>query len=490
MSPVTGRSLCNCLLFYVAQPVAIHIACLVPNLPIKSATRRKRNTPPVVNFQANSFAIAFFDLGFRMSIVPSQVNAILGSVLLPAQQEVQLSPGDIVVASPYLTSNVAENILEAATPATVAILTTFKAENFVLGASSLETLRRMITAGFRLYHLDNLHAKVISSPSFCFVGSQNLTLGGEHNREVSVHISEEPAIAEINRGLQAWLQSAQAITVDMIDDMERLIEPLLGSFASLRHSLGGIDQQVGAAELERNHQARLLQEAQNRRDQKALLETVREAHSTLRSAVRSKPTSRAVRLTLQHISPQTWSSWSSHYTLRASPDDDLTTWIIDGETVILTKRQRYLLVAPETGKLGWPALNKTRLTRFGMDLTPSNTDFYLGGLEWRVGKIRFNQQMKTLKDWNVTFTLLQANAACELFMKFTLLGMELQDLKPVSERRMIPQEINSVLSSNATKLSTRLRTILSDSFRYKSNGRGIDARDFCEGLGSHLKLSL
>lgn len=424
-----------------------------------------------------------------MSITPSQVTAILGSVLLPAQQQVEISPGNLIVASPYLTSNVAENMLQAANPATVIILTTFRAENFASGASSLETLRRMIAAGFRLHHIDNLHAKVISSPCFCFVGSQNLTLGGNHNREVSACISEKSAIMEINQGLIEWLQSAEVITVGMIDDMERLIEPLFESFASLRNSWDTVDQSIAEAELERRREVRLREEEQERRDKKALLEQVREAHSALRSAVRSKPTSRAIRLTLQHISAQPWSSWTSHYTLLASPDDDLTTWLIDGETQILTKRQRYLLIAPETGKLGWPALNKTRLTRFGMDLTPSNASFYLGGLSWSVAEIHFNQQLRTLKDWNVGFTLLQAGSKCQLLMKFTLAGLELQELKPLSGRQ-ISHELKSVLSSNTAKLSTHLRRVLSDSFRYKSNGRGIDAKDFCEGLSPHLKLTL
>lgn len=425
-----------------------------------------------------------------MEIDPSaDARPLLQSMLEPVKGQLRCSPEhNLIVASPYLTSTIAEDLLKNIAPSTVKVLTTFRAENFASGASSLVTLRRLLLAGFQLSHFDSLHAKVVSSETFCSIGSQNLTEGGRQNREASVLITEQTRAAEVRSGLIAWLRSSLPITLAMVDDMEKQIEPLLEKVKELQTTLGDIDSSVRAAEALRAKRLHRESEEKERRERQALLEQTADVYSTLRSAVRSAPASSRAFLTLQHLTNDTWSSWSSHYTLLASPSANLTEWMVDGASEILTKRQRYLLIAPETGKLGWPALNKTRLTRFGMDLTPHSEHVRLGTHLLKVEEITFNRSLATLKDWNVKFHVSRHNDSCMLFMRFTLEGLELERLEIGTSRHS--QEFESIISTNTSRLSSQLRRTLTDSFRYKSNSRGIDAQEFCDGLESRLVLRL
>ncbi len=92
------------------------------------------------------------------------------------------------ILSPYITSSTADSVLahldeNVCLPE---IYTTFSAELFASKASSLRTLKTMVDQGYPLYHLPNLHAKIVLMPgTFASIGSQNLTLAGTRNKEAS-----------------------------------------------------------------------------------------------------------------------------------------------------------------------------------------------------------------------------------------------------------------------------------------------------------------
>ena len=69
-------------------------------------------------------------------------------------------------------------------------------------------------------------------------------------------------------------------------------------------------------------------------------------------------------------------------------------------------------IAPHTGRLGWPALNKTRLTRFGTGLCRNDHFIRLGDEDFRT-EITLNQDATTLPDWNVRFRLTSTGGASE-----------------------------------------------------------------------------
>ena len=110
--------------------------------------------------------------------MPARHKVYARSIVRRLKREVRGCPKHVLFLSPYLTSHTAETVISGATSEDAEIYTTFSAENFAVGASSLRTVRRILESGFDVYHLPRLHAKVVLTNEFASVGSQNLTAGG------------------------------------------------------------------------------------------------------------------------------------------------------------------------------------------------------------------------------------------------------------------------------------------------------------------------
>jgi hypothetical protein len=417
------------------------------------------------------------------------VTVLLESSSVHARERIVGAPDQVVITSPYLTSDAAERVIGAADPKTSMILTTFRAETFASKASSLSTLRRLIEQGFNLRYLDDLHAKIILTQDACFVGSQNLTAGGTQNKEATALITDASTLAAVTNGLRAWLELSNPITLEMIGDMEREIGPLTERSKKLASAVDALDQTIRTAESIREEaRDRLRAENERREEERKKQELVlqaREAYSTLQNNVSQTPIKGEVWLSLQWAAGPHWSSGLQ--TLMAPSNRDLTYW--NGHS--LTKRQRYLLIIPEIGKLGWPALNKTRLTRFGIGLRPTQSNISVKGTSWDIVDIDFNESLESLVDWNVKFTLSWARefAKVTLLMKFTLDGLELVDIEE-REGSPTPRDYFNALTSRFEIYAPWLVRELLGSFKYKSNGLGVPAKKFCDGLPEDMILRL
>jgi PLD-like domain len=358
------------------------------------------------------------------------VHVTLSSIAAHAEETIRRAPNEVIITSPYLTSGTAEAVIGAANPGTCIILTTFRAETFANKASSLSTMRKLIFRGFQLRYLEDLHAKIVATSGTFFIGSQNLTFAGTQNKEATAIIGADVASTGVADCLSAWVKASLPITKEMIDEMEKFIKPLAEQFTQLSKTASTIDEHIRSAE-ERRERVRIQLQArqeqlEQQRKRMELLHRVREAHSPLQSRVREAPADWQEPLRLQEIDTINTSIFS-RFTLMARPNADLTYgW--------LTKRERYLLIAPEIGKLGWPALNKTRLTKFGTGLTPSESFVTVQGDEWKVTEISLNDDLESLERWNVRFALKppEAPSSVEVLMKFTLEGLH---FVAISERR-------------------------------------------------------
>lgn len=154
------------------------------------------------------------------------IRVLLGSSTDIARASISRMPKQVVFASPYLTSPAAENTIGEADPASSIVLTSFAAEIFANKASSLGTLRALLERGFDLRYLDGLHAKVIATQDTCFVGSQNLTIGGMRNREATAIVSDASVVKAVNKDVRSWTDLSRPITQQMIDEMEKAVAPL------------------------------------------------------------------------------------------------------------------------------------------------------------------------------------------------------------------------------------------------------------------------
>lgn len=420
----------------------------------------------------------------------SSTRTIIRALIESAQAAIAGNEGAVIITSPYLTGDVAQIVTSRASSTKVTILTTFRAENFACGASSLDTLKALIERGVTLRHLDDLHAKIITTSDTCFVGSHNLTLGALRNKEATLVTSDSTTVRLVIEIAEDWISSSSPITSQMIEDMEKQIGPLIGRYNDLRDAAEEVDQELKRAEKNRQDQERRRREEQQledrRRKIREALQRAREVHAGSRMHFQSLPSSTHVPLTLQRVLN---SSWISHETLMAPAGADLTTWWVDGEQVDLTKRQRYLVIIPEIGRLGWPALNRTRLTRFGTDLELKDTAASAYGEAWDVLEITLNQQLETLTDWNVSFELGCRGLRFTLMMIFDLKGLKVTGVKSKSLGSLVSR-LTQELASNDRRLNWELQRVLINPFKYKSNSRGVSADYFCEGLSDSFLLSL
>ncbi|MGE5465655.1 MAG: phospholipase D-like domain-containing protein [Methanocella sp.] len=135
--------------------------------------------------------------------------------------------------------------------------TNFCAEHFAAGASSLRTLRKMLRMECLVYHLPNLHAKVVLvDDAFATVGSQNLTNQGRRNREATLLLNEVVDVARVRRLTEGWTKERIALSVEMIDDMEKAIVPLKQRMRALLEDVAKIDADVMSKEEHRVEQKR------------------------------------------------------------------------------------------------------------------------------------------------------------------------------------------------------------------------------------------
>lgn len=79
-------------------------------------------------------------------------------------------------------------------------------------------------------------------------------------------VVESARAAEVRKVLDAWLQSSRPITLPMIDDMEKQIEPLQEKFKELQAALRDVDSSVCIAEALRATRLRWENEERERRE--------------------------------------------------------------------------------------------------------------------------------------------------------------------------------------------------------------------------------
>jgi hypothetical protein len=169
------------------------------------------------------------------------------------QHVLSISETRVIVCSPYLTPKTALNVIQAASPARCTIYTRFSMEDFASGASSLLVLKSLLDKAYTLFEIPGLHAKILlASRQFASIGSQNLTANGVRNREATYCTEVEEEVAQIEKMLIPWLESATPITEDMIEDAMQLLPPIQKVFREIRQVSEEAELMVRNAQAERN----------------------------------------------------------------------------------------------------------------------------------------------------------------------------------------------------------------------------------------------
>lgn len=129
-----------------------------------------------------------------------------------------------LVFTPFVTPNTADLVIGKAGSRNCALYTRFRPLEFVMGLSSIWTLRKLRQADFPIFAVENLDANVVIVPKeFASVGSQSLTLSGTRGLEVSVAFTEPDRINTIQDRIGPWIAAARPVTEAMIENVEAFV---------------------------------------------------------------------------------------------------------------------------------------------------------------------------------------------------------------------------------------------------------------------------
>lgn len=158
----------------------------------------------------------------------------------------------VLVFSPYLTST--SVLRQVAAP--LALYTEFSLELFASGASTFRVLKEVFAwPNAEVFWLPNLHAKIIVvDDGMLTVGSQNMTARGERNLEATtiVHCPEQVKVAD--ETLRKWMQQAEVISQDMLDEMEALLPAARKQYLLFKQLCSAGEAQLRLVEAERKRQ--------------------------------------------------------------------------------------------------------------------------------------------------------------------------------------------------------------------------------------------
>lgn len=157
---------------------------------------------------------------------------------------------DCRVFSPYLTSSTAEEVLQSVRTGALEIYTVFSVENFAAGGSSLETLKKLLDAEIPVFHLQDLHAKIVwSGRQFLTIGSQNLTHRGTQQKEATAIIHKTSIPLQLRETFKSWIKERRAITRGMIASVEKILPELRRKADLLKEEAKDIERNLWQREV-------------------------------------------------------------------------------------------------------------------------------------------------------------------------------------------------------------------------------------------------
>lgn len=366
----------------------------------------------------------------------------------------------IYIFSPYLTSQTADNVLDKTSDCE--IYTTFNVENFLNGSSSIKTLRRLLLKGCKVYSLPKLHAKlVIVSDTFISIGSQNLTNAGTKNREATFTSSAPALVRFVEKEVsRKWLADKKLITLQMLEDVEKLIRPLKKKYREMKADIEKAESDIFRRENER-------EKAQRAQRLTASLEKINLTQEVFRGIVQP-------------------SNDYSHYVFSTTASKlDLIRWRIGDKAVLLNNHERYLGLIKESGKLAWVKVNKTRLSFFENSLRQAKF-FKVSETECQLTFLTPWDE-NSLKSHNLLIILDgigQEAFGCKIEAFFELRDIQIVSLE-LTGNKELAGKLAEWIKANQNSFKQDIIERLLRPFKYLHNLTGVDADMFLERWGRY-----
>ena len=96
---------------------------------------------------------------------------------------------DIFIFSPFITGDLILKLFEEAKYGDAYLITNVKAQSVLAGSLDLAILKQLLQNDVKVFHLENLHSKILFYCHDLVIGSQNFTRGGRKNEEATVGIT-------------------------------------------------------------------------------------------------------------------------------------------------------------------------------------------------------------------------------------------------------------------------------------------------------------
>ncbi|MFY1664041.1 phospholipase D-like domain-containing protein [Pseudomonas sp. Pseu.R1] len=377
----------------------------------------------------------------------------------------------IIVLSPYITGDTVSSLADS--PAGANIYTLFNSAVFASNSSSLAAITALVKKGRQVFMVDNLHAKVVTDgSSFVTIGSQNLTSRGHRlNKEVTVHLTGENAIASVDTQIQRWIASSTRITVAMVEEMRRNMAALQEQYKQMQalvnvHNLA-FDKRV---------------------EQRIRIES---ANDKLRSSLKRQKKTEMVKHG-KVCQPGNYRGTTLKFL------SDLTQWGSNRERLDLNKR--YLCILAD-GKLGWARLTGRHLTFIARTMFVESDIFNdLPGLSVRLS---FNPRalMQMTEECNLVVEFKSGTTfVSRVPMIFTgkklIMGEAVRgtarEPKGIRQYAHRSSEVVRWVARNEVEFKRRILQEIMTPFEYVDGDKlfGIRAGSFFGGIGTQCQLRL
>lgn len=410
------------------------------------------------------------------------------------------------ILSPYITSSTADTVLARVDGSVCVpeIYTTFSAELFASKASSLRTLKKMLEHGCSLYHLPNLHAKVVLIPGvFASIGSQNLTRAGTRNKEASIALLDPKIIQRLEEELRPWFEERLPITTEMIADMERLLGTVEELFDTAKIAAQSLDKQVLQLQFLREEAAKAEESARREKERQLKLEAEQRRLAEVAKKRRyqrfddyrnkAKVAKNFAYGAIRHLN-NIWLGGEGTRSLLADVNFDLTSWLtIDGKAVFLERGKRYLTIEEGSGRLGWSRVMKTRISFIGRNVNFNYPIQFEGSNVYISASGDWSDCPKNGRNTFLTVKNASDQVVCEVSGWFDLNSIELLDISPLDKSASSVSEQNyysSLIRDNFDSFRDIWVKQITTPFNYLSDRVGVNAVQFFGQEGEHFKINL
>lgn len=428
---------------------------------------------------------------------------------------------EILVSSPYVTD---ARLFKKCESEVAVLYTDFSALLFITGASSIYLLKKLATRGIRIFHVESLHAKVVMINGEHFsLGSQNLTVRGRRkNIEASFVSGDGTQTKEIREFFDEIQGKARQVSIQEINEMEKLVKPFARKFKELEKEARGIDLFLDAKrklreKIKRRMKAAL--EKKKREEREARMraeEAARKAAEQSAKNERSERMKRAmadfekffrkgdevkssrlnakVKVLTNH--PKDFMFGRTTKTQSLVPVDRSQNFeqLLKSISVTPLRYYRYLIVDRTSGKLGFVRFAKGQWTFFASGVRP-NEKVKIVGIPWEA-EISFDwrhggNQSKN-GDVHLYVTPLGSDARIRFAsagFTFSVSGVQLEKLEIAPDETLkrvkyMPKVRDFDPQTALEPMQDFLMRHLTKPFKFSTNSIGKQAGDFFGGTES------